>query len=111
MGNIENNNYLKLNNNSKRTTVNVLNVLNKKLIGSLLSKWSIFLPTVSAFLVFINGLNGDFVHDDIFAIKRNRDVTGSARLADVFYNDFWGTAMSSNASHKSYRPLTTLTFR
>ena len=29
----------------------------------------------------------------------------------VFLHDFWGTPMSKEQSHKSYRPLTVLTFR
>ena len=72
-----------------------------------------------------NSLEGDFVHDDVEAVLRNPDVTGAmgaggghghraaaaAAVTDVFLNDFWGSPMSSNHSHKSYRPLTTLLFR
>ena len=32
-------------------------------------------------------------------------------LGNVFSNDFWGDPISSPESHKSYRPLTVLTFR
>ncbi|KAK7788399.1 hypothetical protein R5R35_000022 [Gryllus longicercus] len=60
---------------------------------------------------YVNALHGDFVHDDIPAVTRNRDVVGAGPLADVFRDDFWGTPMGDAASHKSYRPLTTLTFR
>ena len=61
----------------------------------------------------INSLDGDFVHDDVEAVLRNPDVTAPDQraLADVFANDFWGSPMASNLSHKSYRPLTTLLFR
>lgn len=58
-----------------------------------------------------NGLRGDFVHDDIPAVAMNADVLGTGPLARVATNDFWGTPMSDPNSHKSYRPLTTLTFR
>lgn len=58
-----------------------------------------------------NGLRGDFVHDDIPAVAMNADVLGTGPLAHVATNDFWGTPMSDPNSHKSYRPLTTLTFR
>ncbi|XP_025423842.1 transmembrane and TPR repeat-containing protein 1-like [Sipha flava] len=58
-----------------------------------------------------NGLHGDFVHDDIPAVAMNADVLGTSPLAHVAVNDFWGTPMSDPNSHKSYRPLTTLTFR
>ena len=54
--------------------------------------------------------NSEFVHDDIVAILRNPDVFNSP-IGDLFSNDFWGAPMSSPASHKSYRPITVLTFR
>jgi hypothetical protein len=66
-----------------------------------------------------NFVPGDFVHDDIVAIVRNPDVTsgdsvgggGEGGGGGVFLNDFWGSPMASNLSHKSYRPVTTLIFR
>jgi len=66
---------------------------------------------VVALSCYLNGLTGDFVHDDIPAVTQNKDVLGLSPLSHVFRNDFWGTAMSDMNSHKSYRPLTTLTFR
>lgn len=60
---------------------------------------------------FVNSMNGDFVHDDLSAICSNPDVMGQTGLVEVFSNDFWGKAMSDPDSHKSYRPLTTLSFR
>ncbi|XP_060800684.1 protein O-mannosyl-transferase TMTC1 [Amyelois transitella] len=62
-------------------------------------------------LSYANSLNGEFVHDDIPAIVSNRDVNGGNSVVQVFKNDFWGTPMSDPGSHKSYRPLTTLSFR
>ncbi|XP_028968291.1 protein O-mannosyl-transferase TMTC1-like [Galendromus occidentalis] len=58
-------------------------------------------------------IDGDLVHDDVVAIIRNPDVVGSGTgwLTSIWTNDFWGTPMSSPESHKSYRPLTVLTFR
>lgn len=70
-----------------------------------------FLVVSVAFLCYINAFFGDFVHDDIPAITRNRDVTGQTPILQVLRNDFWGTAMSDPSSHKSYRPLTTFSFR
>ena len=61
--------------------------------------------------VFLNSMNGDFVHDDLSAICSNPDVMGQSSLIQVFSNDFWGKPMSDPDSHKSYRPLTTLSFR
>ncbi|CAJ0968531.1 unnamed protein product [Ranitomeya imitator] len=40
-----------------------------------------------------------------------RDLRGETTFGDLWLHDFWGTKLSSNASHKSYRPLTVLTFR
>ncbi|XP_049865069.1 protein O-mannosyl-transferase TMTC1-like [Pectinophora gossypiella] len=62
-------------------------------------------------LTYANSLAGEFVHDDIPAIVSNRDVNGANPVLSVFVNDFWGTPMSDPNSHKSYRPLTTLSFR
>ena len=75
--------------------------------------------TVSGFLAVLtlslacywNSLDGDLVHDDRFAIKENMDVRPEAPLWRILQNDFWGKKMSDPTSHKSYRPLTTLTFR
>ncbi|XP_053600294.1 protein O-mannosyl-transferase TMTC1-like [Plodia interpunctella] len=67
--------------------------------------------TATAVLSYINSLNGDFVHDDIPAIVTNGDVTGTNSLKQLFLDDFWGTPMADVNSHKSYRPLTTLSFR
>lgn len=64
-----------------------------------------------AVLSYCNSLNGEFVHDDIPAIVTNGDVIGSNPLKELFLNDFWGTPMLDVDSHKSYRPLTTLSFR
>nr|XP_053601301.1 protein O-mannosyl-transferase TMTC4-like isoform X2 [Plodia interpunctella] len=61
-------------------------------------------------LPYISTLRGDFVFDDSEAVVNNKDVTSDNWL-DCFYNDFWGSDIRSNLSHKSYRPLTILTFR
>ncbi len=61
---------------------------------------------------YANSLWGDFVFDDSEAILSNKDVDPfSTSLWQVFQDDFWGTKISSNLSHKSYRPLTIITFR
>lgn len=66
---------------------------------------------ISATLVYLNTLKGDFVHDDIPAIVRNGDVKGVTSILNIFKNDFWGIDMKSGQSHKSYRPLCVLSFR
>ena len=74
-----------------------------------LVEW-ILIATVSI-LCYVNSCWGGFVFDDNEAILSNRDVTLNSSIVDVFNNDFWGTNIFHNNSHKSYRPLTVLTFR
>ncbi|XP_052873324.1 protein O-mannosyl-transferase Tmtc3 [Anopheles cruzii] len=62
-------------------------------------------------LCYHNSLNCGFVFDDISAIKENRDLRPHSSIKNVFLNDFWGTPMHKEQSHKSYRPLCVLTFR
>lgn len=40
-----------------------------------------------------------------------QDLQADTPLGDLWHHDFWGSRLSSNTSHKSYRPLTVLTFR
>lgn len=76
------------------------------------STWPLYsLVGTVAIGCYLNGLSGDFVHDDIPAVTMNKDVLAINPISHVFKNDFWGTPMADLASHKSYRPLTTLTFR
>ncbi|KAM7415151.1 hypothetical protein PAMA_019801 [Pampus argenteus] len=58
-----------------------------------------------------NSLSCGFVFDDVSAILDNKDLRPSTPLLNLFLNDFWGTPMAEERSHKSYRPLTVLTFR
>jgi hypothetical protein len=62
-------------------------------------------------LCFGTSFDGDFVFDDSEAIVNNGDVRGSNGLTQLLTNDFWGHSIRSLDSHKSYRPLTVLTFR
>ena len=68
-----------------------------------------------AFMSFVTKLpclSGDFVFDDRPAILKNQDVFNVTKSwLKIFSNDFWGGNLSAKSSHKSYRPLTTLTFR
>ncbi|XP_063987197.1 protein O-mannosyl-transferase Tmtc3 [Diachasmimorpha longicaudata] len=66
---------------------------------------------IAAFAVYMNSLSCDFVFDDISAIKDNRDLRPHTPLRNIFYNDFWGTPMYKEQSHKSYRPICVLSFR
>ncbi|XP_024112750.1 protein O-mannosyl-transferase TMTC1 isoform X2 [Pongo abelii] len=63
-------------------------------------------------LCYGRSLQGEFVHDDVWAIVNNPDVRPGAPLRwGIFTNDFWGKGMAENTSHKSYRPLCVLTFK
>ncbi|XP_047740162.1 uncharacterized protein LOC108675526 [Hyalella azteca] len=66
---------------------------------------------LSSVAVYLNGLFGDYVHDDISVIVQNRDVQGTTPLMHVFVNDYWGRRLDHPLSHKSYRPLVILSFR
>ncbi|XP_050302270.1 protein O-mannosyl-transferase TMTC4-like [Anthonomus grandis grandis] len=54
---------------------------------------------------------GGFAFDDSEAIVKNKDILPSTPIENVFRNDFWGTNIALNVSHKSYRPLTVLSYR
>uniref|UniRef100_A0A8C7XS29 dolichyl-phosphate-mannose--protein mannosyltransferase n=1 Tax=Oryzias sinensis TaxID=183150 RepID=A0A8C7XS29_9TELE len=64
-----------------------------------------------ALLCFCNSYDGEFVFDDSEAIVNNKDLRPTTPLSSIWCNDFWGSNLRSNSSHKSYRPLTVLTFR
>jgi hypothetical protein len=67
--------------------------------------------SVAAFICYCNTLWGSFVFDDTEAIVKNKDVMPYIPLKEIFRNDFWGSDISLNSSHKSYRPLTVLSYR
>jgi hypothetical protein len=70
------------------------------------------LLAIITILSYINSFDGQFVFDDISAIVNNRNVrTNETNLWSLFENDYWGTSITSERSHKSYRPVTVLTFR
>ncbi|KAL4612808.1 transmembrane and TPR repeat-containing protein 2-like [Arapaima gigas] len=64
-----------------------------------------------ALLLHLNTLGADFCYDDSRAIKTNQDLLPETPWTNIFYDDFWGTLLTHSGSHKSYRPLCTLSFR
>ncbi|CDQ66919.1 unnamed protein product [Oncorhynchus mykiss] len=58
-----------------------------------------------------NSLSCGCVFNDVSAILDNKDLWPATPLCNLFFNDFWGTPMSEERSHKYYRHLTVLTFR
>ena len=66
---------------------------------------------LAAFLCYHNSLDCGFVFDDMSAVRDNKDLRPEYPVFNLFWNDFWGTPMDRERSHKSYRPLCVLTFR
>jgi len=73
--------------------------------------FDLFVVATVCLCLYSSGLNGPFLHDDIKAVLENPDVQGTNPLAQLWSNDFWGREITSKLSHKSYRPLTILSFR
>ncbi|KAF3859216.1 hypothetical protein F7725_021615 [Dissostichus mawsoni] len=69
------------------------------------------LCTAVALGLYLNTLDADFCYDDSRAIKTNQDLLPETPWTNVLYDDFWGTLLTHSGSHKSYRPLCTLSFR
>lgn len=69
------------------------------------------LTACASCVCYLNSLNGDFVHDDLYAIQNNGDVNGRNPTWSFLKNDFWGKSIADPRSHKSYRPVTVLSFR
>lgn len=66
---------------------------------------------VLAVVCFASSYDGDFVFDDSEALVNNNDLSPDTPITTLFFHDFWGKNLASKTSHKSYRPLTVLTFR
>ena len=71
---------------------------------------SLLIAAISV-VCYWNSCNGDFVFDDSEAIVNNKDLRAQTPVWKLFVHDFWGGTLASNDSHKSYRPLTVLTYR
>lgn len=66
-----------------------------------------------ACILYSNTLDGGYVWDDRAAIVNNPDVVDikNTSLKDLLSHDFWGQPIHLPESHKSFRPITVLTFR
>ncbi|XP_018526513.1 protein O-mannosyl-transferase TMTC2 [Lates calcarifer] len=67
--------------------------------------------TAVAVGLYLNTLDADFCYDDSRAIKTNQDLLPETPWINILYDDFWGTLLTHSGSHKSFRPLCTLSFR
>jgi len=64
-----------------------------------------------AVVAYLNTLDCDLCYDDHPGIIKNRDLRPNVSWTNLLWDDFWGTPMHDNDSHKSYRPLCVATFR
>ncbi|KAL6460197.1 hypothetical protein MHYP_G00319560 [Metynnis hypsauchen] len=67
--------------------------------------------SAAALVLYVNTLDADFCYDDSRAIRTNPDLLPETPWTNILYNDFWGTLLTHSGSHKSFRPLCTLSFR
>lgn len=56
-------------------------------------------------------LNGGYVYDDAGSVIKNVVVNGMVGWREALTRDYWGIEMKEAQSHKSFRPITTLTLR
>ncbi|OQS06981.1 transmembrane and TPR repeat-containing protein 4 isoform X1 [Thraustotheca clavata] len=79
-----------------------------------MSPWyqSMGIVGIVATITFSNTLFNKFTWDDRGSILTNKDVHSDATpISNLLIHDFWGMDLLSPTSHKSYRPVTVLTFR
>jgi len=76
---------------------------------------SLLLILIASTASVLPTLWGTFVFDDGEAVVKNQDVVSNQgvwdTISNVFKHDFWGINLSHPHSHKSFRPLTTLSYR
>ena len=81
------------------------------LISVLLSPWTTMFFTIALhYSLIYNGA----VWDDRAAVIANADTlydTYDSTFGGLLVNDFWGQPIRAPDSHKSWRPLTTLSYR
>jgi Flp pilus assembly protein TadD len=66
---------------------------------------------VLAAVTYANSVQCGFAFDDAAAVVKNPDVDPASPVSLLLVHDFWGQDITSPRSHKSFRPLTVLSFR
>ncbi|XP_071831327.1 protein O-mannosyl-transferase TMTC3-like isoform X2 [Apostichopus japonicus] len=66
---------------------------------------------VACIICYSNSLQNGLCFDDTKVIIGNMDIRTTTPLQQLFLNDYWGRPLHEATSHKSYRPLTILSFR
>ena len=74
--------------------------------------WLLLGVAALAMAAYANSVTNDLAFDDHLAIRNNAIVDPlQSGLKDILTHDFWGKDLTKIDSHKSWRPLTTLSFR
>ena len=71
--------------------------------------WTALIAVLAYFDV--RALTGGWVYDDAGSVIKNVVVNGMVPWQQAFTRDYWGTEMKTPQSHKSFRPITTLTLK
>ena len=72
--------------------------------------WALLAALLAA-AVYSNTLGAALCFDDHKAVTGNADAMGQRPWVAAFWHDFWGQQIAREDSHKSWRPLTVLSFR
>jgi len=78
-----------------------------------ITKYPWFWTALLAYLAYfdVRSLSGGWVYDDAGSVIKNVVVNGLVDWKEAFTRDYWGTEMKQSQSHKSFRPITTLTLK
>ena len=66
---------------------------------------------LAAFSSNLNNFDCEFVYDDPGAILGNEDVLTPLNWERLGRHDFWGRDLIEPVSHRSFRPITVVSFR
>jgi len=87
-------------------------MVRQSFIFSLISRpwfWTGLIAIVAYF--DIRALSGGYVYDDAGSVIKNVVVNGMVDWKEAFTRDYWGTEMKQAQSHKSFRPITTISLK
>ena len=65
----------------------------------------------TALLMYINTYNNQLVFDDRAVVQENNDLRPNSPWTNLLWHDFWGDELHHHKSHKSFRPITSASFK
>lgn len=65
----------------------------------------------TALLMYINTYNSQLVFDDRAVVQENNDLRPNSPWTNLLWHDFWGDELHHHKSHKSFRPITSASFK